>query len=88
VKSTTSINKMKSKFTLDHATNFGGFKIFLDPHAANAAPADDENERMQYNDIAAGEGRSLNLGAASPTLRRIPTTRCTTDCRSFGKHAG
>ena len=61
---------------------------YLDPHAANAAPADDENGRMRYNIPAAGGGRSLFLGAASPTLRRTPTTRCTTDCRSFGKHAG
>jgi len=68
--------------------HFVGSIVYIDPHAANAAPADDENGRMRYNIPAAGGGRSLFLGAASPTLRRTPTTRCTTDCRSFGKHAG
>jgi hypothetical protein len=29
VKSTTSINKIKSEFSLQNATHFGGFKIFL-----------------------------------------------------------
>ncbi|MEB8638355.1 IS1380 family transposase [Bacillus cereus] len=29
MKSTTFINKIKTEFTLDHATSFGGFKIFL-----------------------------------------------------------
>ena len=29
VKSTTTISKMKTQFTLENATNYGGFKIFL-----------------------------------------------------------